>query len=743
MIKADKLKNLILHILLISGFVFGGKEKLKVSLIMSDSNLKNTHKAVEMIFEQYPELRNQIDFKSYRGKKLQSQDLEFFSKSKLVFIWIHGFDSNVEKVQSEIEKIVKNGGKVYALGTSPAEEKYRDLGILFNKTVLKYGRAGGKINIANLIKNRLSKDFGFKLETGKVVNYPEAGIYDHHTDSLYTDVKTYFENYREYAKENPTIGFVVERSKITTEQTKHFKAVFNSVERFGFNVLPIFGMPVDETIKKFFLDKENNPIVDIIVPFSMWHGVNPDKVRPLLEKIGVPVINSVQLFNSEEKWLQSEKGIDIWQRTLLVAIPELMGLIQPTVTSSKEKIEGSKEENNYFDQKPTMRRVKVLRDRILGWYYLQKKKNSEKKIALLYYSYPPGKENIGASYLNVLPNSILNILKEFERNSYNLGGKELISDSIYTQVMSYGRNVGSWAGGEIENVVATGKPILVPVKEYKKWFSELDSKLRKSVTDYWGVAESSEEMIWRDAKGNAYLVIPGVKYGNILLAPQPARGASQDAEKLYHDVKVPPNHQYIAFYLYLQKSFRSDAIIHLGTHGTHEWLSGKEVGQDDKDPSDALIKGIPNIYPYVVDDVGEGLQAKRRGMAVIIDHMTPPFDKAGLNPELEKLTELINDHNVAESKSPLLKTAKLREINSIAIGTGIIKDLGVDSVKTEEEIHELEHYLKEILEKKTPFGLHTFGKVPEEKYIKSTAEAMVSVTTGLSAKKKKELTKEF
>ncbi|MDM7202968.1 MAG: cobaltochelatase subunit CobN, partial [Thermodesulfobacteriaceae bacterium] len=230
--------------------------------------------------------------------------------------------------------------------------------------------------------------------------------------------------------------------------------------------------------------------------------------------------------------------------------------------------------------------------------------------------------------------------------------------------------------------------------------------------------------------------IPGVKYGNIFLAPQPSRGEEQDPSKLYHDLTVPPHHQYIAFYLWLKKEFKADALIHFGTHGTHEWLPGKEVGLSEEDAPDILLQDLPNIYVYIVDNVGEGLQAKRRGLAVIIDHMTPPFDKSGLNKELRNIKALLDEYSVAKDKSPLLAEAKLKEINELAKKIGINKDLGLEEFITDKDIEVLEEYLEEIDNTNVPLGLHTFGKIPEEKFIESTLSAMLSYEKSLKEEEK-------
>jgi cobaltochelatase CobN len=227
-------------------------------------------------------------------------------------------------------------------------------------------------------------------------------------------------------------------------------------------------------------------------------------------------------------------------------------------------------------------------------------------------------------------------------------------------------------------------------------------------------------------------VFPARRYGNLLLAPQPGRAWEQNLEKLHNDVTLPPNHEYIAFYLWMQHGYKANAVLHIGTHGTQEWLAGKEAGLSESDPTEALIGALPNIYPYVMDDVGEGLQAKRRGMATIIDHMTPPFDVAGLNPDLREMGALLNDYRVAIQKSPLLASGHLTALNRLADKSGVLKDMGRKTLASEADLEALEEYLDDTAGRLTPFGLHTFGVAPDAKLRNATARAVVSLEPGLT-----------
>ena len=148
-----------------------------------------------------------------------------------------------------------------------------------------------------------------------------------------------------------------------------------------------------------------------------------------------------------------------------------------------------------------------------------------------------------------------------------------------------------------------------------------------------------------------------MKYGNVVLMPQPSRAWGEDAEKMYHAKDLAPHHQYVAAYTWLRRGFKADAVVHVGTHGTLEWLDGKDSGLSEEDAPDALISDLPDLYIYNVDVVGEGLVARRRGMAALVDHMVPPFKQGGLYTDLVKLSEAINDYTINESKDPELMKA--------------------------------------------------------------------------------------
>jgi cobaltochelatase CobN len=739
-----------LFLLLFFGAATGHAEVVKVSLLLGDTHSRTAIEAVRAVSEELKKTGfadsdgktsgrrgETFDIRVYPDKDIEKKDLTHLRESRLVVIFIMG-GQLLKAVKPEIAEVVRKGGRVYDVGAAYNDDTRR-MGILFDKKMQSWFQTATPANIKNMILYALNETFGLGLPLAEPLHLPEVGIYDRATKKIFPDVASFCAARPPEADsaKKPWVGVVFHNSTLESGQTKALDALIESMEHHGMNVLPVFGSVFKEKDAEALLQAGN---VRVVVALGWKIGINPAKFVSMLSRLDVPVINAIALRGqSAKEWRESAVGLDIFERAWQVGNPEMAGIIQPTVVASKETVIDPQSGAEYVEERPIAERIERLASRVGRWVALRCKPNPEKKIALIYYSYPPGKHNIGASYLNVLPESLYEIARRMEKEGYNTGGlfqegmsPEQIKERIFDDIHNYSRNIGNWAPGELDRLVKTGKPVMIPLANYRTWFSALPEGFQKAVVKKWGDVEKNAIMLWKNQQGEKFIVIPAIAYGNVVLTPQPARGWQQDVVKLYHDVTLPPHHQYIAFYLWLKHWFQADAVVHVGTHGTHEWLSGREIGFTDEDPPEALIQDLPNIYPYIVDNVGEGIQAKRRGMAVVIDHMTPPFDKAGMNQELKGLAALISDYHAAREKSPSLAASKLAEINALAKKTGMLTDLKLKSVRTGDEIEALDDHIKDIAETITPFGLHTFGKAPDASYRRSTAEAIVSIDEDLN-----------
>lgn len=637
---------------------------------------------------------------------------------------------------TELQQLQRARKQVFAVGA--IDDSLRELGVRDDRTIQAYHAEGGVENIGNLLRYILRNSFGSGIEVAPVHAMPESGLYDVLANRTVGSYEEYVRGYAHHQPGAPWIAVPFYRASLVSGQTLPLAAIVARLEKAGYNVMPVFGYPY-ETPLKLLLDENGKSRVDLIVALGMKVG-GTASVGAILDKIGVPAINAITLSQQTlAQWQESKVGLDIIERTWQLAGAEAAGLIQPTVVASRERISDAQTGLAYVEETPIAERIDRLSERVTAWLALRRQANGDKRVAMIYFNYPHGSETIGAAYLNVLPESLWQIVQRLRHDGYRTGDALPGSEGeLQGEIQKWGNYPGKSKGdymAGLKHLAESGQALLVPLADYQKWFAALPPALRASIEQSWGQPEKAP-VLWRNAKGEAFFVYPARRFGNVLMAPQPGRAWEQNLEKLHNEVSMPPSHEYIAFYLWLQKDFQANAVMHIGTHGTQEWLTGKEAGLSESDPTEALIGAMPNIYPYVMDDVGEGLQAKRRGMATIIDHLTPPFDTAGLNPDLRELLALLNDYRVAEQKSPLLARSHLVALNRMAAKSGVLKDMKKTALTSEADMEALEEYLDDTGNKLTPFGLHTFGVAPTAEQRNATARAVVSLDSVSTAEQK-------
>ena len=323
-----------------------------------------------------------------------------------------------------------------------------------------------------------------------------------------------------------------------------------------------------------------------------------------------------------------------------------------------------------------------------------------------------------------------NVLTGLRDAGYEVGDADLSADRVLDEITTKARNVGGYAPGELATLVEKGTVVHIPLATYEGWLDGYAPAIRAKILADWGAPANTTLMTVEGPEGPS-LVIPVVRYGNVVVLPQPSRGWGEDAAKLYHAEDLAPHHQYVATYSWLREDFAADAIVHLGTHGTLEWLDGRDIGLSEEDAPDALLGDLPDIYVYNVDVVGEGLVARRRGMAALVDHMVPPLRKGGLYPELAELSERINDYQSSEHRNPALAQAFAAQIRELVVSLGIAKDLGLELEAggnlDHEVLHEIQEHMTDLRDQNIPYGLHAFGRTPSKALRDSTIEAIVSI----------------
>ena len=602
-------------------------------------------------------------------------------------------------------------------------EDYRDL----LNTYWTNG-AYNESNLENLVY-RIAYDFFNRtdLVVGEPIPLPPRAIYHPNmssTDPKYfcEDLNTYLGWYANrtdgghvYDPDSPTVAITFYKSYFPY-QIEPIDALIHKFEFNNINVIPFYA--TSKNSGSVYLRLGNETIVDAIVSFTYFSN------KFNAEEIGVPVINGVinNYMNCSE-WENSSHPLPT-DKMLKIDNPELVGTIDPIIMAATEKdVATNTDRPISIDYQ-----VEWLVNRTIAQINLAVKPESEKRVAIIYYNHGGGKDNIGASYLDVAP-SICSLLEEMDNANYSMDtslipNKTALIDLMLTQ----GINVGTWAPGELKKLVDTKKITLIPESTYKQWFEQLPVQRQEEVISRWGPVPG-EIMVYENESGK-YLVIPKIDVGNnVLLAPQPTRGWLQDNDVLYHDKELAPHHQYIAFYLWLQNEYNADAIVHFGRHGTQEWLPGKQFGLSRYDWPSIMVGDMPVIYPYVMDGLGEGNQAKRRGNAVIIDHLVPPIIAAGSYGNYSNLSEAIFDYEQAKA-NPTLKAMHKAEILNLTRELHLDEQMNMslaENQTTFEDVflEELSEYLEELKSTSMPYGLHILGTTHEDEKLVGMVNSML------------------
>jgi cobaltochelatase CobN len=483
--------------------------------------------------------------------------------------------------------------------------------------------------------------------------------------------------------------------------------IIRAFEKKGWNTACIFGR--NKTIEYASAWKP-----DIILSRShgRWYQGNAG-VAIMQAKFDVPMMRGLQLFFTGEtltEYKQSLAGIRGAGLAIGAIVPELDGAIEPTLLEGLDAEWYGKRFEALLDD-----RLDRLTERAWRWVRLRKAPNREKRIAVIYLA-GVGKGKITAASLNV-PNSMTGFLRGLQNGGYAVDRVPADGEKLVAEMIENGRNISESQVGELEELASKPGTHLLPAEKYEAWFKTLPEKMAQQMTEAYGPPPGNFMVVER--QGKKYFVIPQLKFGKVIVLPQPSRGANMDT-KLQHNDKVPPTHQYLAVYWWLQKEFAADAIVNYGTHGTHEFLPGRPVGQLDDDWSDRTLGHMPNIYVYIMDNIGEALIAKRRGSAVTVSHQTPPIVASSITETDKTIAEIYRATQQFVNVDEGALKEKLREqIRNLAVARKFDQDMKKDWSKTEpsdQDINDLDLHIHLLNDDRISVGLHTHGKAnnPEE-----------------------------
>lgn len=577
-------------------------------------------------------------------------------------------------------------------------------------TAQPYWEAGGVDNLrgflASVVAAHQRARGATPITVPPVRPVPAAGIYHPQASTPFTSLADYLHWYRaqrRVADNAPLVGIAFYATGYRQRDLAHIDALVEALERQGVGAVPVFGWPLSGL--DALLTQDGKTPLRALLALNLTIPRAEDK--DWLARHALHTMNLVATRDSTAAWRADARGIAGERLPLLLTAPERSGASEPILFATQEDQEGAKA------SVAVPERVDAIVARVKRWIALQDQPAAARHVAVLYYNNPPGRGNIGASYLATLP-SLAQILQRLRAAGYDTGDAVPDAATLTTLLEANGRNIETWSPGELDAMVRAGHVTLLPIAQYRRWFDALPVAFRQSVLQAWGPPERNPLMVARDAHGEPAFVIPGLRFGSVFIGPQPLRSTFARAMDASHDTVTPPPHSYIAAYLWIRHAFGADAVVHVGRHGTLEWLPGKQVAQAGDDASEVLLGDLPNAYIYIQDGGGEAIQAKRRGAAVLVSHLSPLLATAGQPPALATLDEAIEQAEATRDSAPEL-SAQCRKQAMAQIRTlRLDRQLGIDIDAPWDTFEPTLHaFLHKVEAEPMPLGIHALGQVPD------------------------------
>ena len=431
----------------------------------------------------------------------------------------------------------------------------------------------------------------------------------------------------------------------------------------------------------------------------------------LWETLNLPVFQVILSGGTKTAWESSSQGLTPRDMAMNVALPEVDGRIITRAVSFKAvQAQNAELQTDVVVYEPDRSRINFVADLAAKWVNLRQTPIADRKIALILANYPNRDGRLANGVGLDTPASCVEILKTLQQVGYTVGEIPENSDALMQQLISGVTN-------DPESVGMRSIRQSLSFDEYQTHFQTLPSAVQTGIQTRWGAPEETDGF-----------PIAGIQFGNVFVGIQPARGYDRDPSLNYHAPDLEPPHFYLAFYHWIKTQFAAHAIVHVGKHGNLEWLPGKSVALSENCYPEAIFGAMPHFYPFIVNDPGEGSQAKRRSQAVILDHLTPPMTRAELYGSLHQLEGLIDEYYEAQTLDPARVGLIRDRLTQLIRQENLHKDLGIETELSDEAIAAVltaaDGYLCELKEAQIRDGLHIFGQCPADRQLRDLVVAI-------------------
>ncbi|MHC5262436.1 cobaltochelatase subunit CobN [Streptomyces sp. UC4497] len=524
----------------------------------------------------------------------------------------------------------------------------------------------------------------------------------------------------------PTVAVLYYRAHHMSGNTAFVHGLCDEIERAGARPLPLYvaslRAPEPELIDAL------RPVDAIVTTVLAAGGTRPAEASAggddeswdagALTQLDVPILQALCLTSSRADWEENDEGVSPLDAASQIAVPEFDGRLITVPFSFKEIDEDGLPA--YVADPERAARVAGIAVRHARLRHIPAQ---DKKLALVLSAYPTKHSRIGNAVGLDTPASAVSLLRRLLDEGYDFGDRAEIpglasgdGDELIRALIDAGGHDQEWLTEE----QLAKNPVRIPAADYKRWYATLPQELRESVEQHWG-PPPGEMFVDRSRNPEGDIVLAALRRGNLLILIQPPRGFGENPIAIYHDPDLPPSHHYLAAYRWIAASsgdggFGADAMIHLGKHGNLEWLPGKNAGLSAACGPDAALGDLPLIYPFLVNDPGEGTQAKRRVHATLIDHLVPPMARADSYGDIARLEQLLDEHAQIASMDPAKLPAIRAQIWTLIQAAKLDHDLGIEDRPEDEGfddfIMHLDGWLCEIKDVQIRDGLHVLGAAP-------------------------------
>jgi cobaltochelatase CobN len=573
-----------------------------------------------------------------------------------------------------------------------------------------YLTEGGQANAENLL-GYAAHILDDEVEPAPAQPLLKAGVYTSGSSAMGLD-----DLRKNWRHDRPVAAVIFYRALVQSGQTAAIHALCEALEKRGLNVLPIYVSGLKDAVSAATVETvfaQTSPVVvlnttgfSVSLSGSDWHGT-------VLDRGGAIVLQVVLSSSTEDAWTQSAQGLTSRDLAMNIALPELDGRVLSRAISFKAAAQFDADvQANIVAHKPLQNRVDFVADLAANWVRLREVKPASRQVAIVLANYPNKDGRIANGVGLDTPAGTIEVLRAMGAAGYDVGDIPADGDALMRQLQSGVTNQKQRLGGDIQ---------LISLNDYNAFFANLSVQIQNQVSDRWG--DPTGDPFYLETHGG--FALPLVQFGNAVVGIQPARGYNIDPKQSYHSPDLVPPHGYFAFYFYLRKTLGVHAIIHMGKHGNMEWLPGKALGLSEGCFPEAVFGPTPHVYPFIVNDPGEGMQAKRRSSAVIIDHLTPPLTRAENYGGLKDLEALVDEYYQALGSDPRRVKLLAPRILELVRDMGLDHDAGIGKEEAQDRsLEKLDAFLCDLKEMQIRDGLHIFGLAPEGRLLDDLVVAL-------------------